>query len=215
MHRNGNAADMLQIGANPALVQYLRENTGYKIVQHGCHHDWLEFDNHDRNDIADRLDRGTEALLDAGFPKPEAFVAPYDKLSRASFAEVAARFRILSTGWFELRRLPYSWWPEFAIKKLRHTDHWQRKRTRLLSHPGCLLSCHKPVGEMLDQIRRCVATRHLTVLVTHWWEYFCGGVPNQPFIDTLHETADFLGSQQDLQVISFADLLNDSAISLI
>jgi len=209
-YRNGCAADKAAIGSNTNLINYLHEkNPGYEIVQHGCHHDWLEFDCPDRSEAARRIDRGTRLLMDADFSKPETFVAPYDKLSRASYVEAVKRFRVLSTGWFELRRLPYSWWPRFAVKKWRRRDHWQSGDTFLLSHPGCLLSCHKPVGEMLDNIRDCLANRPLTVLVTHWWEYFRGGDSNEPFIESLHETADYLGRQKDLKVISFADLASN------
>ncbi len=148
----------------------------------------------------------TEMLMEAGFPRPRTFVAPYDRLSRASFLEVAARFRVLSTGWYELRRLPCRWWPKFAVKKLRRADHWQIGQTRLLSHPGCLLSCHRPRHQILDAIRECLAARPLTVLVTHWWEYFRAGQSDEPFIEVLHETAGYLARRQDLKVISFADL---------
>jgi hypothetical protein len=213
-NRNGSTAERLAIGANPALVNYLLANPGYHVVQHGCHHDQLEFNALGRREAGRRLDRGTEKLLEAGFARPRAFVAPYDKLSRASFQEAAARFEVLSTGWFELCRLPYLWWPRFAIKKLRRAEHWQVRGTRLLSHPGCLLSCHRPRLQILDSIRDCLAVRPLTVLVTHWWEYFRGGTPDDPFIEVLHETADYLARQPELKVISFADLttLSDSLI---
>jgi predicted deacetylase len=109
--KNGSPEPAASIGSNPKLVNYLLTNRGYQIVQHGYNHDYLEFDRDSAPEISRRLDRGKTLLLDAGFPAPEAFVAPYDKLSRASLAAVAARFKVLSTGWFELRRLPYSWWP--------------------------------------------------------------------------------------------------------
>jgi hypothetical protein len=48
----------------------------------------------------------------------------------------------------------------------------------------------------------------LTVLVTHWWEYFYEGKPNEPFIQVLHDTARWLAEQPDLKVISFGELLN-------
>jgi hypothetical protein len=207
-NRDGGTADKMAIGSNPALVNYVRENSGYHVVQHGCHHDQMEFDNPDRTEAARRIERGTQALLEAGFPRPRTFVAPYDKLSRASLAEVAARFRVLSTGWFELRRLPRAWWPMFAVKKLRHADHWRIGGTWLLSHPGCLLSCHRPTHEILDAIIHSVETRPLTVLVTHWWEYFRGGQPDDPLIDVLHETADCLGRRRDVKIISFGELEN-------
>jgi uncharacterized protein DUF2334 len=189
----------------------LRGNPGYHVVQHGCHHDQLEFDQLDRTEAARRIERGTQVLMEAGFPRPQTFVAPYDKLSRASMAEAAARFRVLSTGWFELRRLPRAWWPKFALKKLRRSDHWRAGGSCLLSHPGCLLSCRRPRNEILDTIIHCVENRPLTVLVTHWWEYFRDGQPDEPLIEVLHETADYLGRQREVKTIFFDALAQDSS----
>jgi hypothetical protein len=203
---NGVTAEKVAIGSNRKLTDYLLGNPGYHIVQHGCNHEQLEFDRPNRTEAAARLERGTRLLMEAGFSAPRAFVAPYDKLSRASLIEVAARFSVLSTGWFELRRLPYLWRPIFALKKMRKADHWRIGGTWLLSHPGCLLSCHRPAGEILDAIIRCVESRPLTVLVTHWWEYFRGSQTDGPMINALHETADYLGRQSDIRIISFAEL---------
>jgi len=57
---------------------------------------------------------------------------------------------------------------------------------------------------ILDQIRR----QQVTVLVTHWWEYFRNGVPDETFIGFLHETAHYLARQPDLKVISFSELVS-------
>jgi hypothetical protein len=46
----------------------------------------------------------------------------------------------------------------------------------------------------------------LTVLVTHWWEYYRNGQPDESFIAVLHELADYLAGQNDIKVISFAQL---------
>jgi hypothetical protein len=207
--RNGATSDTIAIGANPALVGYLKENPGFHALQHGCHHDFLEFDAPNRLEAAARIERGARALAEAGFPKPQTFVAPYDKLSRASLTEVAARFRVLSTGWFEARRLPYSWWPKFALKKLRNADHWRIGQTALLTHPGCILSCHRPHSEIMDTIIRQIETHRLTVLVTHWWEYFPEGKSNAPLINVLQETAAWIAGQPGVKMISFDDLAND------
>ena len=197
------------IGSNGELVKYLLANQGYYIVQHGLRHDFHEFDDPCRTEVARRLDRGTQLLREAGFPAPQAFVAPYDRLSRASLREVAGRFRILSTGWFELNRLPITWWPGYAIKKLRAASHWRVGRTLLLTHPGCMLSCHRDYGRMLDQVVECIQKRQLTVLVTHWWEYFRDGRPDDAFIGSLHQTAEYLErSRSDVRVISFGELLD-------
>jgi hypothetical protein len=210
-NRNGSIENKIAIGSNQKLVRYLRENDGFHIVQHGCHHDPLEFDRSDRTDVAQRIERGTRMLLEAGFPKPQTFVAPYDRLSRVSMAEVAARFRVLSTGWFELRRLPFLWWPMFAAKNLRKSDHWRVGQTCLLTHPGCFLSCHRPPHEILGTITRWIEEHSLTVLVTHWWEYFRDGHPDEVFIEVLHETAAYLSAQHDIKVISFDELAQSTS----
>jgi hypothetical protein len=191
------------IGANRELVRYLLANPGYHIVQHGCHHDYLEFDCPVQAEAIRRLEQGTVRILEAGFPHPKTFVAPYDKLSRSSLQAVAERFRVLSTGWYELRRLPYSWWPGYLKKKWRGTPHWQMGSTLLLSHPGCLLSYHRSFSTALQGIVRCLQTNQVTVLVTHWWEYFRTGQPDEPFIDFLHETLRHIAKRPDVKVISF------------
>lgn len=207
--KNGTRAATVPIGANPEMVKYLRDNPHYRIVQHGCHHECFEFERDSRAEIAARLEQGTRMLIDAGFPRPITFVAPHDRFSRAAYREVANRFRIISSGWFELRRLPISWWPEYLGKKTRGAAHWYAHRTLLLSHPGCLLSAQRDSGSMLDEIIRTIHSRRLTVLVTHWWEYFPDGHANDQFIRVLHRTADYLASQDDIRVISFSDLMKE------
>jgi len=194
------------IASNKKLVSYLLGNPGYRIVQHGYHHSLFEFDSRLAADVCHRLDQGTRLLVEAGFPEPKTFVAPYDRLSRVSLREVAKRFRVISTGWFEGRRLPVSWWPRYVLKKLFKHSHWQANGTLLLSHPGCLLSCQRSRATMLDEVKKAVASQRVTVLVTHWWEYFPSRKPDETFIGVLHETAAWLASQPDIKVISFDDL---------
>jgi len=208
--RNGAVSETLPIGSNHELVGYLRGAPGYHIVQHGYDHTFNEFDRSERHHIRDRLDQGARCLMEAGFPNPPTFVAPYDKLSRASLGEAAKRFRVISTGWFELRRLPPAWWPLYALKKMRRRSHWRVGDTILLSHPGCLLSFHRPYSTMLEQIKETVASRRLTVLVTHWWEYFRNQQPDEPFIRILHQTASWLAEQPEIQVIAFETVATDS-----
>jgi len=207
-YRNGTTSRTAPIGANTKLVNYLRENGGYEIVQHGLHHDYLEFDGVDRATVSDWLPQGTNTLVDAGFPRPRTFVAHYDKFSRGALRETARRFRVVSSGWYELRRLPSAWWPHFAWKKFRVMPHWRIGRTLLLSHPGCLLSCFRPYDKMLETIRAQIERQQVTVLVTHWWEYFREQKPDEAFIGLLHETADYLAGRNDVRVISFSELLN-------
>jgi len=204
--RNGAKAERMPLGTNRELVQYLRANSCYRIIQHGCHHDYLEFDSSVEAAVVQRLEQGRQRLLEAGFPEPQTFVAPYDKFSRVSLRAVSKRFRVISTGWFELRRVPYSWWPEYLVKKLHGQPHWRVGRTLLLSHPGCLLSYQRTFSRALQGIVHHVERNQLTVLVTHWWEYFRTGKPDEPFIDFLHETLRHLANRNDLKIISFEDL---------
>jgi hypothetical protein len=204
--REKETPSLLPIATHAALVRYLHENPGYHVVQHGYHHSLNEFDSDNAADVDHRLEQGTQVLAAAGFPKPTTFVAPYDKLSRVSLRAVARHFRVLSTGWFELRRVPPLWWPKYALKKVLKRPHWRIHRTMLLSHPGCMLSYTRPYAEMLEQIKRAVSKQQLTVLVTHWWEYFREGKPDEHFIKVLHSAGDWLASQSDVKVISFDDL---------
>lgn len=203
---NGSAEEINPIGEHSALVHYLRSEPGYRIVQHGCHHDTFEFDLKDEEEISRRLNLGTRFLADAGFSTPKTFVAPHDKLSRAAYRKSVDHFRVISTGWFELNRLPHAWWPNYFVKKARHRPHWRVGDTYLLSHPGCLLSRFRPRERILDQIKTAIAESPITVLVTHWWEYFPDGKADDSFIAVLHETADYLAGLQDVQVIGFDDL---------
>jgi hypothetical protein len=200
------AVETVALAESGGLTAYLHDNPLYQIVQHGCYHDTFEFDRTERADIVRRLDRGRQRLREAGFNHVPAFVAPHDKLSKVAYEEVARRFRVISTGWFEWRRLPMSWRPRYLMKKLSGRPHWRVGRTRLLSHPGCLLSYQRPFGPMLDTIKQAISRDEVTVLVTHWWEYFRGGRPDDAFIAELHKTADYLASRADVRVTTFEAL---------
>lgn len=199
-----------KIGSNPKLVAYLKGNPNYEIVHHACHHEFVEglpeFDNRDATDVARRLDHGAACLREAGFPDTSTFVAPYDRLTPESYRECAKRFKVISTGWFERGRVPMEWWPGLVAHKLSKRWHWRRNGTTLLTHPGCHLSWQRKPEEIPGLIERSVAERKLTVLVTHWWEYFRDNVPNEPFIKALHWTAEFLAGQKDLKVIRFSEV---------
>jgi len=213
---NGKTQTHRAIGDNPALVRYLKESSGYHIIQHGYDHGYHEFESGNQEDISRRLREGARLLTEAGLPRSRTFVAPYDRFSRVSLQETARHFDVISSGWFELGRLPYGWWPEYSLKKAFRRPHWKVGATRLLTHPGCLLSYHRPCSSMLDEIKKAVAGRKLTVLVTHWWEYFRGNHPDDAFIEVLHQTAAWLASQPEIKVIAFDDLIeSQSSISVV
>jgi hypothetical protein len=204
--RTQSQSKTMRMEENPDLVAYLQANDGFHVAQHGCFHDCFEFDQLDRPAAIRLAELGAQRLREAGFTAPRTFVAPHDKVSRASLLAIARRFDVLSAGWFELGRQPRAWLPRYLWKKIRGAPHWRVGRTAMLSHPGCLLSYMRPTETILDAVKRQVEKQRLTVLVTHWWEYFRNGTPNRAFIDVLHETADYLATAPDLCVVSFDEL---------
>ncbi len=206
MARTGAEPDTVPMADNPGLVSYLTANTGYHIVQHGCYHDYHEFERIDRAETARRLDHGAQRLFEAGLGRPRVFVAPYDLFSRDSLSVAGGRYDVVSTCWFNLRDMPCTWWPRYGLSMLRRKPHWRNGQSLMLSHPGCLLSHRRPLDTMLDAIRRTTEARSVTVLVTHWWEYYVNREPDQAFIDVLHRTSDYLASTPDIRVVSFQDV---------
>ena len=102
-----------------------------------------------------------------------------------------------------MRRLPVSWRPRLFWKKLSGRPHWRVGATHLLSHPGCLLSHQRPLETILPAIKHAVQQQKITVLVTHWWEYFNDRTPNEAFIRVLHQTAEYLASDPTVVVLPF------------
>lgn len=197
------AVETVPLIENRALLDYLRANPGFNVVQHGCYHDTFEFDRSDRAEVVRRLQRGTQRLAEAGFTDVSTFVAPHDKISAVAYEEIAQRFRVISTGWFEWRRLPATWRAHYLLKKLLGRAHWRVGSTQLMTHPGCLLSYQRPLATMLTEIQRTIAQQPVTVLVTHWWEYFRDGRTDENFVRVLHSVAEYLSTQSDVQVMTF------------
>src|SRR5215212_3348795 len=61
--------ERVPLASNRELVQYLQENSGFHVLQHGYDHSLFEFGSEQMADIADRLEQGTTALDAAGFRK--------------------------------------------------------------------------------------------------------------------------------------------------
>ena len=60
---------------------------------------------------------------------------------------------------------------------------------------------------MKQSISELVNRQQLTVLVTHWWEYFRDGKPDEPFIAVLQEAVAELTKMPDVKLITFDDLV--------
>jgi len=196
---------------NAPLLDYLRHEPGYHVAQHGLHHAHVdgscEFDRDDAADLERRLARGDRHLHAAGLRPAAAFVAPYDRLSATALRLAARRFPVVSTGWFELGRVPWRFRPAWlAQTRLLRRPHWRLPGTTCLSHPGCILSYRRDPGTMAAALRAAIQRQRLTVVVTHHWEYVAGGAPDEPFIAALHAFAEELGRRRDVRVVRFAEV---------
>ena len=199
-------AETMPVGEHREMVDYLKANQRYSVVQPGHRHDYFEFASKDGVELGRKLDVGADLLESAGLGRPRTFVAPYDQYSPVALREIAARFDVFSTGWFDRRRLPLLWLPGYVSKKLAKRRHWEVGGMKLLTHPGCLLSYKKDCATMFENVQRAVRGGELTVLVTHWWEYFDNHQPNRLFIAQLHKVAKWLAEDPEVEVVSFEDL---------
>lgn len=207
----------LPIEENTQFIDYVKHEPRYRVLQHGLRHEFVgghyEFERSDAADLEKRLERGTERMRDAGFEPPSTFVAPQDKLSREAMALVLERFPILSTGWYDLAKVPRVHWPAYLwSKKVKKARHWRTQRNALFTHPGCILSYRRDPSTILPALRSQILSGDITVVVSHHWEYFRGGTRNAPFIAVLHELAEWLASEKDIRVVTFdeaAELIDE------
>ena len=206
--RNGREVDAgsVPLAEHPELLDYLRANPGFRIAHHGLTHEYFEFTSTNAEALEAKLSEGQRLFEAAGLDRPKAFVAPYDQYSVEALRVLAKRFDVFSTGWFDRRKLPLSWLPGYVLKKLSRRRHWQAGGMELLTHPGCLLSYQRDFDTMLDTVKAAVRGGELTVLVTHWWEYFDGGEENERYIDVLHSVGEWLAGESDVEVVGFDDL---------
>ena len=198
----------IPIAENAALLDYVRAEPCYRIVQHGLRHeligDRFEFDREDRRDIVDRLTRGRERLREAGLGDPITFVAPQDRMTRVSFLAVAERYQIVSTGWFSLANTPRRYWANYLFtKKLLRKNHFRFGGCTFFSHPGCILSYQRDPQTILPALKREILSRAVTVVVSHHWEYFAGGTENGPLLEALAELLSWLVARRDIRVVTF------------
>jgi len=56
---------------------------------------------------------------------------------------------------------------------------------------------------MLESVKKCVESQRLTVLVTHWWEYFRDERPDSAMLAILHATAEWVAGNPRVRMISF------------
>ena len=203
------------------MTQYLLANSGYCIAQHGLRHEFVEgqseFNQCNLPDIVSRIETGTSILLDAGLPRPTTFVAPQDRFTRVSLREVARRFQCVSSNWFQPHCLPFTWKPSYCLQQKIHRQrdgqqHFHIASTVFLCHTGYLLTRARLKDDILGLVKETIRRRKLTVLITHWWEFFPDGQPDAEMIHILHEVSEYLHDQSDIRVISFDEVVQEWSI---
>ncbi len=194
------------VAQNDALCRLVADEELYVVLQHGLHHAYVnggyEFDHDDTQDLRARVIRGHKLLIAAGLGEPAGFVAPQDKVSKSGLKILCENFKVVSSGWYALRRLPKRMRAHYLVQcRLQRKEHWTFRGTSLLSHPGCILSYTRDAQSILPELKRQILSRSLTVVVSHHWEYVRGGTQNRPMIQALHDLAPWLESRKDIQVI--------------
>jgi len=208
---------LMRMQESSPVVQYLLTNPGYCIAQHGLRHEpvdgQFEFNHSNPSDIVSRIETGRSILQDTGLPRPTTFVAPQDRFTRVSIREVAKRFQCISCSWYPPRCIPPSWMPAYYFQqKVLRQHHFRFASTVFLSHTGYLLARSRLKDDILGLIKAAIRMRKVTVLMTHWWEFFPDGRPDVDMIRILHELSEYLHNQSDIRVISFDEIVQGRGI---
>lgn len=198
-------ADRIPIGKNPKLVHYL-SSTAYELAMHGCYHTQNEFDMQDRAQVIQCIETGFKHFLEAGLQKPTAFVAPYEAISKVAFSELVKQFATLSSNWYSLKKVPYAFWPALTLKKLSGNQHWRAAHCLCLSRPQQFFSS---IPYTLDEIIEYIENNQLTILLTHWWEFFDNEGARKKAL--LHELARYLAASPTIKVVT----LNRNPLTLL
>jgi hypothetical protein len=198
------------ISANPTLVDYVLQNSGYQITQHGYTHLTHEFLSRNRRDLAGRLDRGLAELSKAGFKDVCTFIAPQERLSTEALKEVSKRFALISSHWYEWRQLPVAWLPWYVVKRWNNLAHWRAGKTLLVTHQRTLFARNVDYRAALPELKQRLSTHQVVVLPTHWWEFYERDTlrPNRPMIEAYHAVSAYLAERPDVKVIRFNALID-------
>lgn len=202
----------LALGTNRALVSYLRGEPGYHLALHGLHHDFpggrFEFDRDDVADLEARVQRGLARFEEAGLSRPCTFVAPQDRMSRVAMDLVARHFPVVSGSWYDLRRVPWRWWPAYVVqKKVLRRDRFRLGGALFLGHPGCRFRPDRDPEEARRAVLAHVAAHDLTVVVLHHWEFFPNGREDPARVRALHSLVEDIAAFPGSRVVAFRDLV--------
>jgi hypothetical protein len=199
----------LPIGRNHALVDYLIRHHAYECVQLGCHHNYGEFLSSDQASIVHFLEEGRNLLMEAGLGCPRVFLAPQDQLSKVALIEVAKRFELISLTHYEAGGIPNAWLAQYAWKVILQQYHWRVGNTLLLSHALVDLASSRPVCDILDQCKRIITTRRLSIINFYCWDLLQGKPQENRLKELLYRLADYIVSNGFIKIILFSTLVDN------
>jgi len=198
------------IDENGALIAYLRNIKNAEFLLHGYAHFGIppayEFENDDKNVIMDKLAKGKEILQRAFGQIPSTFVAPQDKYSPAAFKIIKENFEIFSLGWIDKTRIGTKLKVKYNWMKLTKNNYIKEGGMAIFEHPGCLFSKFKSTEETMKQLDHYIEQHKITIIVTHHWEFYEEGRPNQKLIDAFVSKIKALHQSSKYQFITFSQL---------
>ncbi len=164
---------------NSEFVVWQRENAAQtEVAMHGLTHARVrggtEFGSLDFAEASIRLDEGLRILTEAFDQPVRSFVAPWDALSRGSVQAASERFRIISTGFLDRRRLPVRDWPKHYLERLRCQMLVPVGKCWVLRHSGGLTPDVTP-EDIPGVVRQISGGAMVTVIVLHHWMFWSNG----------------------------------------
>ena len=173
------------------LSRWLRAHSGeVDVLAHGLSHRRLrggtELGALDAGE-ADRLLVQSRDILHAALGRaPAGFVAPWDALSRGALVAATRRFSLVSTGWVDVRRLPFTAWPAHVHERLARREALRVGDAWVVRHRGGRFdaqSAPESVPSVLDELARGAP---VAVIVLHHWMFWDLPAPH-PVVKALAE----------------------------
>ncbi len=197
------------------IVNYLRNRTGYEIIQHGYNHIAIDGVREgmltDTRLVREKVEK-SRAILEVCFGRPsDFFVVPWDDVSCESLAILKHYFRGISLHRVGKRHVSWAQKPRAVLRRFlsdeRRTPYLQDGQFLLLEYPGPILSMFHDFSIMKAQVKEYLKHHDTLILVNHYWEYFWDwDEPNRQFLAAWHDIAAYLLDRSDVEIISFSKL---------
>jgi len=199
------------IDENKALIDYLKKIENVEFLLHGYSHFGLppayEFENDDRDVIIEKLEKGKEIFKKAFAQTPSTFVAPQDKYSPTAFEIIKDNFEIFSLGWIDKARINTKLKTKYYWMKLTKNNYIKDGSISIFEHPGCMFSKFRVPEDSMKLLDKYIEQHDVTIVVTHHWEFYEEGKPNQKLIDAFVSKIKSLHRSDKYQFITFSQLV--------